>query len=123
MAVLRADQVEATLSRGHSTRVAVELTARFEPGDVVRAKNINPRGHTRLPRYARGRVGVVARDHGVFVFPDSSAADQGEQPQHLYSVRFAARELWGEGAGAGESVLIDLFADYLEPAGTDKGAA
>jgi nitrile hydratase beta subunit len=123
MAVLRADQVEATLSRGHSTRVTVELTARFEPGDAVRAKNINPRGHTRLPRYARGRVGVVARDHGVFVFPDSSAADQGEQPQHLYSVRFAARELWGEGAGAGESVLIDLFADYLEPAGTDKGAA
>ena len=123
MAVLRADQVEATLSRGHSTRAAVEITARFEPDDVVRAKNINPRGHTRLPRYARGRVGVVARDHGVFVFPDSSAADQGEQPQHLYSVRFAARELWGEGAGAGESVLIDLFADYLEPAGTDKGAA
>ena len=123
MAVLRADQVEATLSRGHSTRVAVELTARFEPGDVVRAKNINPRGHTRLPRYARGRVGGGARDHGVFVFPDSSAADQGEQPQHLYSVRFAARELWGEGAGAGARVLIDLFADYLEPAGTDKGAA
>ena len=115
MPVLRADQVEATLGRGHSTRVAVEITARFEPGDAVRAKNINPRGHTRLPRYARGRIGVVARDHGVFVFPDSSAAGQGEQPQHLYSVRFAARELWGEEARAGESVLIDLFEDYLEP--------
>ena len=115
MPVLRADQVEATLRRGHSTRVAVEITARFEPGDVVRAKNINPRGHTRLPRYARGRIGVVARDHGVFVFPDSSAAGQGEQPQHLYSVRFAARELWGEDARSGESVLIDLFEDYLEP--------
>jgi nitrile hydratase len=122
MPVLRADQVEATLSRGHSTRAAVEITARFEPGDVVRAKNINPRGHTRLPRYARGRIGVVARDHGVFVFPDSSAAGQGEQPQHLYSVRFAARELWGEEARAGESVLIDLFEDYLEPenAGEDR---
>ncbi len=86
----------------------------------MRAKNINPRGHTRLPRYARGRTGVVARDHGVFVFPDSSAADQGEQPQHLYSVRFAARELWGEEARAGESVLIDLFEDYLEPENAEE---
>ncbi len=120
MPVLRADQVEATLSRGHSTRVAVEITARFEPGDVVRAKNINPRGHTRLPRYARGRIGVVARDHGVFVFPDGSAAGQGEQPQHLYSVRFAARELWGEEARAGEGVLVDLFEDYLEPENVEE---
>jgi nitrile hydratase len=120
MPVLRADQVEAALSRGHSTRVAVEITARFEPGDAVRAKNINPRGHTRLPRYARGRIGVVARDHGVFVFPDSSAAGQGEQPQHLYSVRFAAHELWGEEARTGESVLIDLFEDYLEPENAEE---
>ena len=120
MPVLRADQVEAALSRGHSTRAAVEITARFEPGDLVRAKNINPRGHTRLPRYARGRIGVVARDHGVFVFPDSSAAGQGEQSQHLYSVRFAARELWGEEARAGESVLIDLFEDYLEPENAEE---
>src|SRR3972149_4073939 len=55
-------------------------------------------GHARVPRYVRGRQGVVDRDHGVFIFPDTHALDLGKKPQHVYSVRFAARELWGPAA-------------------------
>jgi nitrile hydratase beta subunit len=86
----------------------------FRLGQRVRARNINPQGHTRLPRYARGRQGVIARDHGVYVFPDTNAHDQGEHCQHVYSVRFAARELWGEQASPNDSVHLDLWDDYLE---------
>jgi nitrile hydratase len=60
---------------------------------------------------------VVERDHGVFAFPDTSAHGQGPRPQHVYSVRFAARELWGEQAHARDSLYLDLFDDYLERAG------
>jgi nitrile hydratase beta subunit len=89
--------------------------ARFAKGDRVRARNINPTGHTRLPRYVRGKAGVVARDWGVFVFPDTNAHDAGKKPQHCYSVMFEARELWGKPAGARERVHVDLWEDYLEP--------
>src|SRR5258707_2542899 len=68
------------------------------PGERVRARNINPVGHTRLPRYARGKVGQIDRDHGVYLFPDTNAHGLGENRQHLYSVRFAAQELWGDEA-------------------------
>ena len=64
-------------------------------GQRVRTRNMHPTGHTRLPRYARGRVGVVERVHGAHVLPDANAHGAGEQPQWLYTVRFAARELWG----------------------------
>lgn len=116
MPLLRADQVEAVLKRGHSTRVAADLPARFQPGEAVRTKTMNPRGHTRLPRYARGRSGTILRDQGVFVFPDSNAAGAGEKPQHLYAVRFSAAELWGADGEPGHYVFIDLFEDYLLPA-------
>jgi nitrile hydratase len=82
----------------------------------VRARNINPPTHTRLPRYARGKLGVVEWDRGIFVFPDSNAQGLGEKPQHLYSVRFAARELWGDQGKAKDSVYLDMWDDYLEPA-------
>jgi nitrile hydratase beta subunit len=90
--------------------------ARFKAGDQVRARNINPAGHTRLPRYARGRQGTIDRHHGVFVFPDTNAHFLGEQPQHLYSVRFAARELWGDGASPRDFVYLDMWDSYLEHA-------
>jgi len=99
-----------------SARRPVAVAARFAVGHQVRTRNINPVGHTRLPRYARGRSGTIDLDHGVFLFPDTSAHFLGEKPQHLYSVRFAARELWGEQAAAQDAVYIDLFEDYLEPA-------
>lgn len=89
---------------------------RFAAGDAVIARNINPDGHTRLPRYVRGRRGTVAMIHGNHVFPDSAAHDRGENPQPLYSVRFEARDLWGETAPARDALYIDLWQDYLEAA-------
>lgn len=80
----------------------------------MRARDLNPTGHTRLPRYVRGRYGCVVRDHGVFVFPDSNAQFRGEKPQHLYGIRFSARELWGEDVRASDAVYLDLWEDYLE---------
>ena len=96
----------------------LDVPARFSPGDLVRARNLHPRGHTRQPRYVRGRVGTVVEDFGVYALQDSDAAGQqpGDRPQHVYSVRFEARELWGDRAGAGDSVYVDLWEDYLEPA-------
>ena len=89
--------------------------ARFVKGARVRARNINPTGHTRLPRYVRGKRGVVVRDWGVFVFPDTNAHNAGKKLQHCYSVVFDAGELWGKPAGARERVHVDLWEDYLEP--------
>jgi nitrile hydratase len=107
----------ATLSFRPAPAVAhPEVSARFHAGDRVRARMMNPKGHTRLPRYARGRLGVIARGQGVQVFEDARAAGLGLRPQHVYSVRFAAQELWGEEASARDSVYIDLWEDYLEPA-------
>jgi nitrile hydratase beta subunit len=88
----------------------------FKIGQRVRARNINPTGHTRLPRYARGKTGEVTRDHGVYIFPDTSAHGLGDKRQHVYSVRFTARELWGDAASPRDSVQIDLWDDYLEQA-------
>ena len=101
-----------SLIKGKSSKTP---TARFEMGDRVRARNINPPGHTRLPRYARGKAGVVTRDWGVFVFPDTNAHHAGTKPQHCYSVAFDARELWGKRGGSRERVYLDLWEDYLEP--------
>ncbi len=113
---LTAEMVPDMVARRGNYIRDVPATARFKPGDRVRTRNINPTGHTRLPRYARGKTGEVARDHGVFVFPDTNAHFQGENPQHLYSVRFAARELWGDDASPRDSVYIDLWENYLERA-------
>ena len=90
---------------------------RFAVGDRVRARNVHPTGHTRLPRYARGKRGVIHQVRGCHVFPDTHAHDLGEQPQPLYSVRFDARELWGESAEPGQSLYLDLWESYLEPEG------
>lgn len=105
----------ALADRIHAQR-EVAVAAKFQPGQQVRARVINPVGHTRLPRYARGKTGVIERDHGVFVFPDTNAHFQGEKPQHVYSVRFAARELWGDAAKPQDAVYLDMWDDYLEPA-------
>jgi nitrile hydratase beta subunit len=99
-----------------SARRDVEVSPGFKIGERVRARNINPVSHTRLPRYARGKPGTITRDHGVFVFPDTNALFLGEKPQHVYSVRFSARDLWGDEAAPQDTVYLDLFDDYLEPA-------
>jgi nitrile hydratase len=94
----------------------VEVAPRFSVGDAVLTRNFQPEGHTRLPRYARGRRGVVQRDHGVFSFADSNAMTRDRKPQHMYSVRFTATELWGEAAAPRDTVCLDLWDDYLLPA-------
>jgi nitrile hydratase len=88
----------------------------FQTGQRVRARNIHPAGHTRLPRYARGKTGQIIRDHGVYAFPDTSAQSGDDRRQHLYSVRFTARELWGEAASPRDFVHLDMWDDYLEHA-------
>ena len=82
----------------------------------MRTKNVNPASHTRLPRYARGRVGAVEAVRGCHVFPDAVTTGGGENPQWLYTVLFAGRELWGEGADPNLKVSIEAFEPYLEPA-------
>jgi nitrile hydratase beta subunit len=113
---LTADKVPALIAKGVPARRDAKVAASFRAGQRVRARNINPVGHTRLPRYARGKLGTVDRDHGVFVFPDTNAHFLGETPQHVYSVRFDARELWGEQANRRDSVYVDMWDAYLEPA-------
>ena len=87
----------------------------FALGTRIRARNIEITGHTRLARYVRGKVGVVTAHHGCHVFPDTYAHDQGEHPQPLYTVRFEARELWGDNVSRRDCVYIDLWEFYLEP--------
>jgi nitrile hydratase subunit beta len=112
---LAADKVSALVAHGTPASRDVPVAPRFQAGQRVRARNINPVGHTRLPRYARGKLGTVEQDHGVFVFPDTDAHFLGGKPQHVYSVRFLARELWGEQAKPKDTVYIAMWDDYLEP--------
>lgn len=102
------------VTRRRSYGRAAPAPAGFKIGDRVRAKNIHPKSHTRLPRYARGHVGVVERLHGAHVFPDSIVAGKGEDPQWLYTVRFDAQELWGADADPTVRVSIEAFEPYLE---------
>ncbi|HEX3700054.1 MAG TPA: nitrile hydratase subunit beta [Phenylobacterium sp.] len=113
---LLADQVEPMFASPAGFRREVAQGPAFKTGDTVRGRNLNPPGHTRLPRYVRGRQGEVVRWRGAHVFPDSHAHGLGEDPRHLYTVRFAARELWGETAGPRDSVCLDLWEPYLEHA-------
>lgn len=97
-------------------RRPMETEPRFRPGDAVVTHNRQPRGHTRLARYARGKRGAVQTYHGGHVFPDSNARGAGESPGHLYSVRFEAGEIWGESADPRGAIYLDLWEDYLLPA-------
>lgn len=114
--VLKAADVAATLARGGPCDRPVETPARFKAGDKVRTKNFNPTGHTRLPRYARAKSGVVEAVREGYVFPDTNAHHKGEDPQWLYTVVFDGPEIWGEGADPTLTVSIDAWESYLEPA-------
>ena len=108
--------VDALLRRRNRARLDDKVPPRYRIGDRVVARNAHPAGHTRLPRYARGRRGVVDRDFGVMAFADTMAMSRDPKPQHLYSVRFAARELWGSAANERDSVYVNLWDDHLDPA-------
>jgi nitrile hydratase len=112
--VLKPQDAERANTRGHFSRTPPH-PALFRPGDKVRAKNIHPQGHTRLPRYARGHTGVVERLHGAHVYPDSVVAGRGEDPQWLYTVVFKATDIWGADSDPTLTVSIEAFEPYLEP--------
>jgi nitrile hydratase len=117
-----APALTAEIARAVSRRIPSaddpSVKPKFALHQRVRTLNIHPTGHTRLPRYARGKVGTIERDHGVYSFPDTAAlcTGSGDNRQHVYSVRFSARELWGDVASARDSVHLDLWDDYLESA-------
>jgi nitrile hydratase len=104
------------LGRGIASGKDPKFAPLFKVGQTVRARNMNPEGHTQLPRYVRGKTGTVAIDHGVYNFPDTNAHMLGTKRQHVYSVRFTARELWGEKASPRDTVHVDMWDDYLEHA-------
>jgi nitrile hydratase len=114
--ILAARDVAKVLARGGPAARETNAKPRFAVGERIRAIVANPAGHTRLPRYARGRPGTVERLHGSHVFPDSNAHGLGEAPQWLYGVRFDAADLWGADADPRDAVHIDLWEPHLERA-------
>lgn len=111
--VLIAENVENALAKGGPVTMDIALEPRFQIGDRVRVVNINPTEHTRSPRYARGKVGTIAIDHGIHVFADRNAVGE-KVGQHLYSVQFDGRELWGTNGNPYDQVRIDLWEPHLE---------
>ena len=111
---MTAAAAKTLLKEGLSCQVESDLPAQFRGGDQVRAKVMHPATYTRLPRYVRGKVGVIMQDHGVYVFPDTVGQRLATKPQHVYSVRFSAQALWGQAAPASDALYLDLFDDHLE---------
>lgn len=114
--VIKAAEVPAALLAGTRCDRPVTQPARFAAGDRVRARNEHKLSHTRLPRYARGHVGTIVEAHTMFVLPDSNAHGEGENPEWLYTVRFAGSELWGREVDPTLTVMLDLWESYLDPA-------
>lgn len=111
---LRPENLEDFYTRKYSYERPAPAVAKFAPGDTVRFRLSNPRGHTRLPRYARGHQGVVERIHGSFIFPDSRSKGQGEDPQWLYAVRISLGDLTKDGVGPKDALILDAWEPYLE---------
>lgn len=110
-----AERLAKLIYEGAPTSRHVDTPPRFRVGDRVVARNIHPPGHTRLARYIRGRRGVIEHVYDAYVFPDTNAHGRGESPQHVFSVRFEGRELWGDTAEANQVVYFDLWESYLQP--------
>jgi nitrile hydratase len=113
--VLSAADAPAVMAKGTPYNRPVAAPARFKPGERVRTRNLHPAGHTRLPRYARGKVGIIESVHEGFVLPDTNAHGRGENPEWVYTVVFEAAEIWGESADPTLTVSIDAWESYLEP--------
>lgn len=114
--MVKAADVIAAIEEGASqARPDDQAVQRFNPGDTIRTKRHGHAGHTRLPRYARGKPGRIAATHGTFLVADCNAVGDRTR-EHLYTVVFAARDLWGSGAHGGDTVTLDLWDRYLEPA-------
>ena len=111
---LEKDKARYITSNPVSTLQECSSVPRYKVGDEVVAKVMYPTHHTRLPRYVRGRRGKVEKNNGAFLLPDRQAHGAPAAPVFNYSVRFSARELWGEEAPAKDSLFIDLYECYLE---------
>ena len=111
-----AQSIIKSIKEGSPYNREIQRHAKFKIGDSVRARNLNPISHTRLPRYARGKRGVIAKVNEAFVFPDTNALRKGENPQHVYTVRFEAKDLWGEESAekGREALYLDLWESYIE---------
>jgi nitrile hydratase len=112
--VLSADDVAGTLSKGAPVERDVHQPARFQVGDKVHTRRMNPEHHTRLPRYARDAIGTIEVIHGVHVFPDTNAHGEGEQPAWLYGVLFKGTDIWGRDSDPKLTLRIDLWEPYLD---------
>ena len=112
----RVQRIQAQLRVVASPRLDLPIQPQFRTGAAVRARNMHPPGHTRLPRYVRGKRGVVARFYGIYGFQDAVPPGTEAPPQPLYAVRFDGQELWGESAEVNSVVYIDMWESYLEPA-------
>ena len=114
--LLTPEIVPGLLAQGASARVDAKVAPLFKVGDRIRMRNLNPTTHIRLPGYLRGKIGTVETDYGVFAFPDTHAHGLPENPQHCYSVRFTAREVWGPQASDRDTLRVDVFDDYMDAA-------
>ena len=115
--MLSAADILDLLAAGATTKVEDPSRAPlFVPGQPVVTRNLNPRTHTRLPRYCRGKRGVVVKVHGLFALPDVRAIGDEDTREYCYAVRFPMTELWGPQGAAGDSLTIDLWDSYLLPA-------
>ena len=112
---LRPERVAEVMAQGQSAERLIDATARFSVGNRVRVVAAHPPGHTRAPRYVRGRAGTIHAHHGAHGYPDRGAANE-QVGRHLYSVRFEAQALWGADARGPGAVYLDLWEPYLEPA-------
>jgi nitrile hydratase beta subunit len=99
-----------------SRKLDIDLEAGFKRGDLVRTRQLNPVGHIRLPRYVRDKIGEVVSDNGVYALQDTDefGVRLGNTPQHVYTVKFDARELWGDRGHARDVIHVDLWESYLE---------
>lgn len=113
---LSAAMVPDVLARGGPCERQIDLKPAFKVGDKIRTIKAHPSGHTRLPAYARDKLGTVGALCGAHVFPDTNAHDLGEQPCHLYTLVFEGCELWGADSEPGLTVSIDAWESYFEHA-------
>jgi nitrile hydratase len=114
--VMKAADAAPAMARGGPCNRPISAAPKFRAGERVRTRNMHPQHHTRLPRYARDKTGVIEAVHDGYVFPDTNAHGKGENPERLYTVAFDGRELWGEDGDPTLTVSIDAWESYLEPA-------
>jgi nitrile hydratase len=107
------EQVVRFLRAEQTGQLNIDAPASFKVGDEVIVKNDHPAGHTRVPRYVRGRRGVIVRDHGVHQFEDDVAPGTDVGPQHLYTIMFTAPELWGSRGHARDRMHVELWEIHL----------